>query len=341
MPYIKKMEFGNYTLNFGDDNVLLDFFDEIVMPSFHEMKYVRRLKERGEYFFIDTQVINLSGDCKNPVLGISGKIVKNTKLKRDQIFRTEGGLIDDKQELETAPSSTFLLILNNHRLILSKEVPGAPSIKNFESTSQYCLRESQKDFVNQQYNAAKLKRSENPELDVVTKKSLFVKYPAPRLRITPLSDTESLKDFVARFKQIDTVSIKLLPTNREEIDNDAFWVDLGRRREEMNSNAARVEFANSKDGLDSDQVLSQASSASNYGNSEVRLSGSDNSGDTLRGTNEDFSLSVDFDELSRDSNTAAHQKYGKYQHLVNFGVITVPAVAADVLLKVKSIFDRL
>ncbi|ESS67486.1 hypothetical protein MGMO_164c00210 [Methyloglobulus morosus KoM1] len=50
MAHVKKLEFGNYTLNFGDKKVLLDLFEEVVMPSFIEMKYIRKLKDKGEYF---------------------------------------------------------------------------------------------------------------------------------------------------------------------------------------------------------------------------------------------------------------------------------------------------
>ncbi|MFT6909427.1 MAG: hypothetical protein ACJAS1_006145, partial [Oleiphilaceae bacterium] len=39
MAFTKKLEFGNYTLNFGEDKVLLALFNEIVMPSFYEMKF--------------------------------------------------------------------------------------------------------------------------------------------------------------------------------------------------------------------------------------------------------------------------------------------------------------
>ena len=246
MSFIKKLEFGNYTLNFGDKKVLLDLFHQVVMPSFCEMKYVRSLKEKGEYFFLDTKLITLDDNEVNPVLGVSGRIVKNTKLKREQIFRADGGIIEDKSELETAPSSTFLLILNTHRLILCKEVPGAPTIQNFQSTSQYCLKEAHKQFIQTEYQSAKLRRDENPELEKITKKSLIENNPFPSLRITPLSDRESLRDFVGRLKHIDKVTIKLLQTNREEINNDDFWADFGRRREEMNSNIAKVEFSNTK-----------------------------------------------------------------------------------------------
>lgn len=281
----------------------------------------------------------MNDNPKLPVLGISGRIVKNTKLKRDQIFRTKGGIIEDKSELETAPSSTFLLILNNHRLILCKEVPGAPTIKNFQSTSQYCLKEQYKRFIDKKYESAKALRDKNPDLDRVTKKSIVDEYPYPSLRITPLSDKESLKDFVERLKHIDKVTIKLLPTNREEIDNDDFWSDFGRRREEMNSKTAKVEFSNSKEGLDGKKVYEQASSASNLGNSEVNFKGYDEHGDTILGSNDDFSLTIELDELSKNAERAAHEKYAQFQHLVKEKVITLPKLAADTIAKIISIFS--
>ncbi|MGX2953193.1 hypothetical protein ACWAU3_09555 [Shewanella sp. JL219SE-S6] len=276
---------------------------------------------------------------EQPVLGISGRIVKNTKLKRDQIFRTDGGIIEDKSELETAPSSTFLLILNTHRLILCKEVPGAPTIQNFQSTSQYCLKEQHKRFIELEYESAKELRAQDPESDRVTKKSLVEEYPHPSLRITPLSDQESLKDFVARLKHIDKVTIKLLPTNKEEIDNDDFWSDFGRRREEMNSKTAKVEFSNSKEGLDGDKVYEQANAASGLGNSEVNFKGYDEQGDTIRGSNEDFSLTVELDEISKNAERAAREKYAQFQHLVTENVIKLPKLANDVIVKVINIFN--
>jgi len=48
MSTVKRIEFGNYTLKFGEDKVLLDMFDDVVMPSFHEMRYIRKLKDKGE-----------------------------------------------------------------------------------------------------------------------------------------------------------------------------------------------------------------------------------------------------------------------------------------------------
>ncbi|ECB5027586.1 hypothetical protein DI355_21890, partial [Salmonella enterica subsp. enterica serovar Give] len=132
MDFVKKLEFGNYTLRFGDD-VLLDYYDEIVFPSFLEMANIRRISDKSEFFFIDTECVILDEEATPPVLGIKGRIIKNTLLTREQVF-DGADLVEDHDELETAPSSFFLLILNTHRLILCKEVSGAPTIQNFQST---------------------------------------------------------------------------------------------------------------------------------------------------------------------------------------------------------------
>lgn len=51
MSFTQRVEFGNYTLKFGDEKVLLDYFNEIVVPSFKGHRYVRKIKGKGEYFF--------------------------------------------------------------------------------------------------------------------------------------------------------------------------------------------------------------------------------------------------------------------------------------------------
>lgn len=341
MSFAKKIEFGNYTVKFGESKALLDEFDSIVMPSFFEMKYIRKIKGKGEYFFIDTKLVKLSSDNEAPVLGIAGRIVKNTKLKRDQIFRRDGGLIEDQMELETAPSSTFLLILNNHRLMFCREVSGAPTVQNFQSTSQYCLTQRHREFIQEKFDKAKTERESDSSLERVTKVKLLAELPFPQLRITPLAGKQDLKEFIARFNNIEELSIKLLPTNKEEIDNDDFWVGFGARREQLNSSAATAKFSNPKEGLDAEAVYSQTSAATNFGNSEIKLKGSDIYGDTLKGSNEDFSLFVEVDELPKNVELAATEKYGQFIKLVQAGVISLPSVTGEVINKIKSIFSRL
>lgn len=340
MAFLKRIEFGNYTLKFGSKDVLLDHFDNIVFPSFLEMKYMRRLKDKGDYFFLDTKLIILNDDINEPIVGISGRIVKNTMLHRDQIF-TDGDLIDDAKNLETAPSSSFLLILNNHRLLFCREMTGAPTLQNFQSTSDCFLKWSYLDYINKVHDESKEAKKINSENKITTKKSLKTLIPRPFLRITPLPDKQSLDEFVGRFSHIDRLSIKLLPTNREEIDNDDFWRDLGNRRDSMNSTSTRVDFSNPKEGLDTESVLTQARSATSRGNSEVKLKGIDAQGDTIRGNNDDFSLTVDLEDLPRDSVAAAKLKYRQFISLAASGVISLPVVAVEAKNKILDIYNRL
>ncbi|MBE8607990.1 hypothetical protein [Vibrio sp. OPT10] len=340
MSFARRLEFGNYTLKFGDEKVLLDMFDEVVMPSFHEMKYIKSHGTNTQYFFLDTELIVLDDYPFNPVLGITGRIVKNTKLRRDQIFK-EGDLIADRDEMESAPSSTFLLILNNHRLILTREVPGAPTVQNFQSTSQYCLMQAYNAFIEREYQNANKERHENTEIKRVTKKQLKEKNPSPFLRITPLPDKESLDDFIGRFKTINKLSIKLLPTNREEIDNDDFWATVNFGREEMGGDStAKVEFTNRKTGLNNDQVINKTTTATALGNSTVNLAGVDEFGDSLKGNNDNFNLSIELEDISRDVKEAATTKFKLFNGLGNSGAISMPVVPGEALTAIKTLFGR-
>jgi len=338
MAFKKRLEFGNFTLTFGSQKVLLDLFEEVVMPSFHEMKYTRQLKGKGEYFFIDTQVLKLGLDDNNsPIFGLFGRIIKNTKLSREQIFNRDKGLVADKDELETAPSSVFLLILNNHRLIFCKEVPGAPTIQNFESTCSLFLRKSHTSFIKKlvDQNKSDVKQK---GIKRITKKTFLEESPFPNLRITPLSDKETLQNFVDRFQKLEKVSIKLLPTNNEDIDNDDFWNNLDQTRQNMNSKNARLEFSNSE-GLDKSEAYDQSQTASALANSSIKFSGYDDDGDSLRGNNEDFNLTVVVDELSSNSERASNTLFREFSRLVKGEVITLPLVARTTVDKLTRLFN--
>ncbi|HAS6339614.1 TPA: hypothetical protein RQJ95_003308 [Vibrio vulnificus] len=335
---MKKLEFGNYTLKFGN-KVLLDMYQDVVLPSFHEMKYLRKRGDT-EYFFIDTQVIKLSEEeSGEPVVGLCGRIVKNTKLKRDQIFVGES-LVEDPQELETAPSSVFLLVLNNHRLIFFKEVAGAPTIDNFRATSEYFLKRRHKEFIQELWEAGKAAREADSSKPRVTKNDLLAQFAWPELRITPLTDRQNLNEFIGRFSQIEKLTIKLVPTNTE-INNDDFWRKLEASKNEMNSPSTTISFSNKKEGLSSSEVLRQTVSATALGNSEIRVSGIDTEGGEIKGDNEDFDLTIDVEDIPKDVPNAAAHVYSKFLELAEQGTITLPHLAQGVVDKIGEIYNRL
>jgi len=322
MDFVKKLEFGNYTLKFGDD-VLLDYIDEIVMPSFYEMNYVRSIENKSDYFFINTELVVVDENVSPPVLGIQGRIVKNTMLIRDQII--EGNkIVEDHEELETAPSSFFLLLLNNHRLIFCKEVSGAPTIENFKSTSQYCLTHRYRDYIDELYDESQKRREQDSDAPWITKKQLRIEIPSPKLRITTLTDKKSLEEYIDLFEKINVMSINMLPTNAEEIDNDDFWNAVDQRRNQLNSKQAAVRFSNTEEGLNSHEVLEQLSAATELANSKFKVYGFDDNGDTMKGSNDDFILTTEVPDLPKDTDEATEESYEKFTELVTDGRITLP-----------------
>ncbi|WP_197072663.1 hypothetical protein [Vibrio jasicida] len=70
----------------------------------------------------------------------------------------------------------------------------------------------------------------------------------------------------------------------------------------MNSPTTRVEFYNNGDGLDLEAVYEETSSATSFGNSEISIKGHNGDGDTLKGDNTDFDLSVEMDKCHANLN---------------------------------------
>lgn len=336
MGFVKRIEFANFTCTFGERLAMLDLFEEVIWPAFQPMSNTRWFKGT-QFFLLDTQLIKVSDGQEHSIFCLSGRFVKNTKLKREQIFRREEGLIEDYTELETAPSSMFVLMLDNHRLLFVREVAGAPDLSTFRATAQRFLTKRHREYVLGLLEKNEREIKADNSIQRETRKSLVEKYPYPDLRITPLTDKEELQTFLQRFHVIQELTIKLLRTNREDIDNDEFWNALDKTRGRMGSKGASLHFANVRDGLDDSEVFAQCNAASELGNSEIRLRGTDSHGGKLKGNNEDFQLSLETEDLSRDIKEATPKLVEEFSGLVNSGVIESPKVGRQVLQKLHSL----
>jgi hypothetical protein len=338
MTFTKRLEFANYTCNFGENLTLLDLFEEVVWPSFRENSYTRKIG-MTEYFFLNTQIMKFGDSSGQDLICAVGRLVKNTRLKRDQIFRKDKGIVDDYSELETAPSSLFALILNNHRLIFTREVAGAPDIDAFRSTSEKFLKNAHKKFIEDLFET-KASKVQDDKTAIKIRRSLLQEFPAPRLRITPLTDRQELQDFINKFESVKQLVVKLLPTNQEDIDNDGFWTALDSTSERIDSIRTTLSFANTRDKLDGQEVYAQCNSASALGNSEINVKGFDRFGDKLEGNNDDFRLSVEVGELSKDVTQAAPVMVDKFVELADSGAIQKPTTARNAIAKIQNIIGR-
>jgi hypothetical protein len=376
----RKLELGNFTLVFGEKFVLLDLFDEIVLPAFSEGEFTRKIGKHTEYVFIDVKLVHLE-DEGEPVVGLAGRLVKNTKVSRHQTYSQTGGIEADVAELDSAPSTSFLLILNNHRIIVSKEVPGAPDLEGFSNSCRYFIQKSYKRYITEIYRSRRdvedkkieglksklsliqheiIACNENGDLDSIENlnadsngvkaeiknidktswKDIFDEFPEPELRITPISDDDSLDDFVGRMKSVELFSVKLLPTNSEEINGDSFYKSFDKSKTAINSRTAKLEYRNPKAGLDKGAVTQQAIQAGEYGNTAIKIYGTNQDGSEARGTNDNFKLIVPFASVAKSILTLAGKKYESYKQLIGSGQLKVPVNSEGIVNKIIEIAKR-
>jgi len=124
-----KIAFANLIYRFGDELVLLDLADEVVIPAFTNTE-LRRATRGGTYFFLNVQISEVPDveEGLPPLLVVHGKLVNDTLMTRDQFYSNETGLVVMPQSMPSAPTSFFALILNSHKLLYVPELEDAPSL---------------------------------------------------------------------------------------------------------------------------------------------------------------------------------------------------------------------
>jgi len=294
---------ANFICRFGDEKVLLDYAEEIVIPAFTRDTYVRSYGERTHYHFYEVELVDLSDDQNTPVFALAGRFIKDTELTRHQIFDAKQGLIKDEQHMRSAPSVFFVLILNNHRLIYFPETPHAPDLGSFKTTAEQFLRRRHKEHIEELYK--EMKEAEQK----VTKKALSETHPVPTLEVIALTGAEDVAQFVRRYETLKQIDFRLVLPN-DDIDAGEILGQVRGLGQELNSDRTKLTTANSE-GLNIDASIDAVSAATATGNQEVKLSGVDQEGNTLSGNNDEFQVSAPVE------NIASSLAKGRYALSVN------------------------
>jgi hypothetical protein len=332
------MEMGNLVCRFGQGKVLLDLFDEIVLPSFLDSSLVRSY-DKTSLFFHDVSLVILSTEKNEPVIGIVGRFIKDTTLEREQIYEQEKGLVKDSESMRSSPSAMFLLILNNHRLVYVRETRNAPSKEVFRTTLLSFLRAKHDSFIENEREKLKLLINVDSDQRKITKKDLLDLTPRPTLDLIPLTSEDSIEQFVRKYSILKLMEIALSDRN-DENDNDPFFEELQKRKDAVGSTNSVVKHSNSK-GLDKEKIIDEISEATAQGNQVVKLSGIDDDGDVLRGNNEKFQLQKPLDDLSSKPSKAAKELYESFLGLVEDGLIKIPETSEKTRAIIKSIIKSL
>lgn len=184
------LSFANFILRFGIDEVLLNHAEEIVLPAFLNDDNVRRYGET-EYRIYNAKLRTLPSTDSKLVLAITGHFVKDTKLRRQQIFRQGQGLVANSAEIESAPSSFFVLILNNHRLLYFAETASAPTLDAFKATVEHFLRAEWALYLRRQITRENITRRGPSRLTLADMRK---RVPTPVLSVIRVAGSEAITE---------------------------------------------------------------------------------------------------------------------------------------------------
>ena len=320
--------FANFVCRFGVEKVLLDYAEEIVIPAFSDETLVRKYGDYTTYFIKNFKISEVD-EQDGPILVLSGRFIKNTFMKRDQIYDPKIGIVKDRQVMPTAPSAFFVLILNNHRLVYFAETGGAPDISAFEVTIKQFIQKKYEEFINNNFKLAK-------EGGVkVTKKALRIEHAPPTVNVMPLTNEASVEEFLKNFSKLKRIEFQLIAPNHE-IDGHAIWGQLREYNERLDPDRTTVRTER-EEGFDLSEAKSQISDASSAGNQRVKLTGLDANNNRITGDNERFRVSVQIDNLPNTEEGLISRLYNAFKDLLNAGVLKVDSPIGSVREKVSKI----
>lgn len=303
---------------------MLDNWD-IVGPSLLSDSLTRKYG-KNYFHFYNTKIVRLGEEDGVPVLAVCGHFVKSVNLTREQTFDDSGTLIKSPASMPSSPSAFFVLVLNTHRLIYFAETAHAPDIKSFEATAANFIKRHRENKINLDFKASK---------GQITKKALQERLPRPVVTVVPLSEKERIVDFISRFEKIKSIKFRLIKPNHETDASDVV-------------NAVRESFgamkpehldivASNPDTLEIDDVKRVVGEASEVGNTDINISGEDHDGARLRGSNDEFGLTVELPNASSTDEGLRGQLYGIYKGLVGAGKIKLGDGLDHAVNKIKSI----
>lgn len=303
---------------------MLDNWD-IVGPAFLSDSLIRKYGQ-NQFHFYETKLVKLGEEGGLPVLAVCGHFVKNVNLTREQTFDVDGNLVKDPASMPSSPSAYFMLVLNSHRLVYFAETAHAPDLKSFESTASNFIKRFRILKINKEYKERE---------GAITKKSLYKRIPQPSITVIPLAEKERITDLVDRFEIVNLIKFRLIKPNHESDASEA--VNAVRATfGEMNPDHLDI-VATNPGGLDLDQVKKVVSEAAETGNTDINLRGEDRDGVHLRGTNNEFALTVDLPDADTTDEGLRAQLYKIYKNLVGAGKIKLGDGLDHAAASIKSI----
>lgn len=222
---------ANFNCTFKVDNEtygMLDFFESIIWPALNDKKLMRIVKKdkriHTRFHISDLHLVEI----EDGLIALVGKHIKRTLLEISPDYDTNVGFFGESDIRPSAPYSTFIILLNNHRVIYFPNKSGAPDIRSFASTINDILRKY--IHINRRILKEQLKANnyifdgiKYDYIQTFTSSYLEKVLPFPELNVVPIESPELAKQAFANIKNIKKVTFKFYKPNNEPIDFNNFF----------------------------------------------------------------------------------------------------------------------
>lgn len=232
----KRVTVANFNIVFANDKneyPMLDYFDSIVMPA---LKADIIWKSGDNKFLLNN--IKIKRDNRE-IYVLTGNIIKKTTLEIISDLNENGELVEKDEMHSSAPYSTFVIYLNNHRMILVENQKGSPSIANFRSLVRYLLSKFVKNY---------------------NKNNKDSKLPEPLVNIVGIPRKENIENILRNANKINKLTLRFYPLNGDgDIDlSEAFGILAKDARKILGANTGNVSYNSPKNTNGIIEVLSKS-----------------------------------------------------------------------------------
>jgi len=327
---IKEAMFANFILKFGDHD-LVDYLGDIVVRAFTDDTLVSN-RRGASFYFLDVELVELTPGVGN--WAIAGRFVHDTVLRRTQVYQEGRGLVHDEATLQSSPSAFFVLTLDDHRLIYFAETEYAPSISSFRATVYAFVKKKYAALLESEY-----KNLNNDSERRVTKRDVSRIHPPPTLTIIPLTNHDDIASFLARYSVIRRLDIVVHKPNRE-VDGEDAVNNLQALRKQLGADKGKFTVSDTE-GLDPGGTREALEDITGSPNVDTTVSGLDQAGDKLEGSNEDFSVRAEVDIPQLETPNMARRLFAKMEELRQRAVLRLPDPSIEIRRRIQQIIHGL
>lgn len=337
-----EVEYSNLICHFGNKEMIV-LFENRFLPIFD----LELQSHRGEtylYQFLQVGFSKIEGDHY-----LHGRLVQRMHLKARQKLSRSNQLVFTDEELQSDPTSIFLIRIHDHKLFVIPEQPRSPKSKTF----RYVISKLLSNEFLRIYQEQKEKFLEERELNRFTKETrqefedyFEENFPEPDVKLNPIGSSSGVDEILEVFAKVKTLKLEYHKTNNEDYDLDEELItQFGKSVERTNSDKAIQEYRNNKDGLDVASVenLVKASTETG-GNCNFTMTGVSETGESITRTDEHTKIKPKIETEP----TSAIERFGslaakKLSDLVTAGQIKLADIIdiEDKKELAKQIYNRL